>query len=474
MNNPSAIKENKVLSILKTFTRKDLRLFGRFIRSPYFNWHPEVATFYSLIMEDYPAFSSPQLEKRNIFKKLYPGRRFDDKTVRYQYTDLARLLEKYLVSQQIETNSSAFTQHLLEAHRQRNNISQFRRLFLERASSTELPPGDSGMHYHRFAASESYLNFLRPTESRKKESNIGQVMKSLDIFYISKKLELSCEMENAKSLLDKTFEPYLLGEITRSLEEHPYSQEAAVGVYLDILKIRREPEDETTFERFLKRLKDDEHSYTKPYLRELYQYALNFCIKKINSGRPDYHLKIFDIYKIILANGVLMQNGTLSQWDYKNIVTVSLRLKNFQWAKSFIHEFKNRMPEAEMENAFNYNMANYYFRKNEFAPALKLLKDVEFSDPVYQLDSRAMLLKIYAEQDDLDALYYHFKAFRTFLERNTLVSKFHKTLYGNLIRYTKKMVEARGNKKATQALRLQLEDVTQVADLQWLISQLSL
>jgi hypothetical protein len=468
MESMSDAKENKVFSMLRTFERKDLRFFNRFIQSSYFNKHPQVTGFYQYIISFHPDFADEKLGKKKLFEKFFRGEKYNDKKIRYLFTDLARLLEKYLVNEHLAEHQPAFNLHLLEAHRKRNNLSCFLRLFNDQEKKQERLYRDARLHYHSFMSNEIFLNYIRPTQSRKEESNIEKVMENLDLFYISKKLELSCETENAQALLDKNYKPFLLQELLKKLGSHAYADEADIAAYLGILKIVREPENERSFDRLLKRLMDDEKAFSKVHLAELYQYVLNFCIKKINSGRTDYHQRIFDIYKIILSNGVLYHTGLLSPWDYKNVATVSLRLKNFSWAKSFIHEFRHLLPASEKDNAYNYNMANYYFQKKEFNAALKLLQGVEFSDPVYQLDARAMLLKIYVEQDNHDALFHHFKAFQTFLERNKLVSKFHKTLYGNLIRYTKKMVQAQGNKEMLTHISSELQSITQVADLSWL------
>lgn len=464
--------ENKLLSILRTFRRKDLRLFGKFISSPYFNRHAQVLEFYRYVVRFHPDFSESSLTKEKLFEKFFKNKKYDDKKIRYLFTDLTRLLEKYLVNEQLRVNRQAFHHHLLEAHRNRDNLSEFRRLYHERIKSTGKNIKNASTHYYLFADSELYLNYIRPMQSRKEESNIVQVMQELDLFYANKKLELSCETENTKALLDKNYQPFLLDELMNGLHNHPWAKHAYLAAYMDVLRILKNPDDENSFDVLMKRLKTDEADFEKHHLRELYQYLLNFCIKKINTGRNDYLQNIFQIYKVILGNGVLLTTGLLSQWDYKNIVTVSLRLKNYSWAKTFIQENKKHLAEQERDNAFNYNMANLHFQKKEYTAALKLLQSVEFTDPVYQLDSRAMLLKIYFEQDDPDALYYHFKAFQTFIARNKLVSGFHKTLYGNLIRFTKKLAQAQGDNKALVALQKQLDSETQVADLLWLKSQL--
>lgn len=465
---PSQIKENRVFAILKTFDRKDLRLFGRFITSPYRNRHEEVTRFYKYLIGFHPHMNHPSLGKDKLFQKFFPGEKHNDKRIRYLFTDLARLLEKYMVYEQLERKPMVFKQILLEDFKERNLEGEFRKLFKEWQNSALDPANPVTRHYHLFSAGEMYLDYMHPRQSRKKESPIDYVIQQLDLFYISKKLELSCETVNVQALLNKNHQPFLLDALLLELQSHVYSREPVVAVYISILQTLREPDNERAFQLVLAKLKQEEKHFTRSQLRELYQYPLNFCIRQINKGNLLYQQTIFEIYKVILKNEVILPAGILSPWDYKNIVTVSLRLGHFNWSKSFLTEYKKFLPDSERENSFQFNMANYYFQKKDFPSALKLLQSVEFSDPVYQLDSRSILLKIYAEQDDQDALFYHLKAFQTFLDRNKRVSRFHKTLYGNLIRYTKKMIKVAGNKKEMEKLQALLALETNAADLPWL------
>ncbi|HET6990155.1 MAG TPA: hypothetical protein VFJ43_02480, partial [Bacteroidia bacterium] len=219
-------------------------------------------------------------------------------------------------------------------------------------------------------------------------------------------------------------------------------------------------------------LKEHESKFTLSELREMYQYVLNYCIKKINLGNINWQKTLFEIYKITIGNKVLMSEGHLSHWDYKNIVTISLRQKEFDWAKSFVENQKKFLLPAERENAYIYNLANVYFNAGEYSRSLKLLQQVEFSDVYYQLDSKSILLKTYFELDETESFFYHATAFRTFLNRNKLVSEYQRTIYLNLIRYSSQLMKAAGIKKKIMLIRKKVEENRNIADLQWLLRKI--
>lgn len=466
--------DNKLLNLLRTFTARDFRLFNDFLLSPYFNKQKVLVDYFHHIKKHHPHYEHEELNKPQLFKKFFPKQKFDDKKLRYLTTDLTRLVEKYLSIENFQHDDFAGANHLLHEHAKRENADEFNRLFNvlklgERNSKIK----DGNFFLHHFLNEFSHINFAYPRQSRKQQSNMEQVLAHLDLFYLHRKLQLLCEVINVKSLLAKNYSVFMHDELIHQLQNHPYNEIPVIQIYLTIYKTLTDQENEKHFESLVLLLKRFEEQVSKKELFEMYQYLMNYCIRKINAGRQEYLKKLFEIYKTILANEVILQNEMLSQWDFKNITTIALRLKEFEWAKKFIGSYQINLNGKEQNNAVVYNTANLHFQKGEFTKALKLLRDVEFTDLVYQLDTRAMLLKIYFETDDEETLNYHLIAFKTFLKRNKLVSKSHLLIYSNLIRYTKKLMKHQGTKKVIATLKTEVENNSAIADKQWLMEKLT-
>jgi hypothetical protein len=99
---------------------------------------------------------------------------------------------------------------------------------------------------------------------------------------------------------------------------------------------------------------------------------------------------------------------------------------------------------------------------------------VNFTDAYYQLDTRAIILKIYFELEDEEALFYHVTAFKTFLRRNRVISDYQRTIYKNLVMFTARLVKLGTDKKGWLALKKEVEEVKQIADIQWLREKIEL
>ena len=92
---------------------------------------------------------------------------------------------------------------------------------------------------------------------------------------------------------------------------------------------------------------------------------------------------------------LLLEKGIMSPWNYKNITAVGLRLEEFGWVQDFLLKFKPHLAPAHRDNAYKYNLAKLHFAKKDYDKVLELLREVEYDDIFYSLDSRSMLLKTY-------------------------------------------------------------------------------
>ncbi|MDP6908446.1 MAG: hypothetical protein QF371_03020, partial [Flavobacteriales bacterium] len=187
----------------------------------------------------------------------------------------------------------------------------------------------------------------------------------------------------------------------------------------------------------------------------------------------NFQQELLSVYKSALERKALLTNGRISQWDFKNVVTVALRVSEFDYARHFIHDYKLLLPLAQRSNALAYNLANLHFYEKNYRAAIKQLQKVGLDDVYYRLDARSILLKSYYELDDYDALFYHATAFRSALKRNRKISNHQRKLYLNLIKHTMSLSRAAGEKTKVGALKERVRNNPNVADLSWLEAKLA-
>jgi hypothetical protein len=206
-----------------------------------------------------------------------------------------------------------------------------------------------------------------------------------------------------------------------------------------------------------------------PELRDMYAYVQNYCIRQANLGNSDFLNELFDAYRTLLDSGIIYVQDHLSQFDFKNMVTVGLRVEEYDWVEAFITRESAVLPEDFRQNAITYNLARLHFARKDFKQALRLLFGVEFTDVYYHLDGKSLLLKTYYELEDFEPLLSLIKAFRVYLRRNRKISTYQLTIYNNLIKYVKQLTRLKlGRNVNLTNVKSDIENTKQIADLSWL------
>ena len=103
---------------------------------------------------------------------------------------------------------------------------------------------------------------------------------------------------------------------------------------------------------------------------------------------------------------------------------------------------------------------------------MPLLARVGENDLLLNLDSRVMLLKMYYETEELDALDALLASFKVLLLRKKKVIGYHSAHYLNTLRYIQKLVRLNKNdKKATATFQAEIVANKSVIEKEWLLEQ---
>ena len=92
----------KLFDVLRIFNKKDFKLFGEFVNSPYFNKSIRVTDLYNILVKFYPIFMNRNLTIEKLFEGIYPGENFDYHKINNVISDLYQLSEKFIIQRQME------------------------------------------------------------------------------------------------------------------------------------------------------------------------------------------------------------------------------------------------------------------------------------------------------------------------------------------------------------------------------------
>jgi hypothetical protein len=464
------IKFYKLLASLSIYERKRLR---KYLCSPL---HNEDKTFVALFdfMEPYLTGGGSMPTREAIGAELFPKKKMANLDYARLFTNFARRVEGFMSLEKYYSQPVREYTDLLESLNERQLDKYFPDMFQYLLRLHKRRPAGSGDYFlDTFRIEALHHAHLEAQQQRSTNKNLLETLSALDIYYLVTKLRYCAAMLHYQEFLSLRGEVALIHEILGHCADGRYDSVPLLRAYYYTVMSLIEPDREEHFEAMKGTTFANIDTFTPDTQRDLFAFAIVYCINKINYGHAAYQRHIFELYKESLDKGIILTGGKLSPWDYKNIATIGLRNKEYQWTAGFIEDYNKKLPKAEQQNAYIFNRARYCFATRQFGQVLDLLQDVEYSDIFYLLDSKTTLMKTYYELGEYQPLQSLKESFRILLRRKKLISAQNQANYGNFARYTMKLYRADvKNKTQIKSLRKEIEATGNVADRSWILEKL--
>lgn len=468
------MENSKLADLLKSLETKELRAFLDFVKSPYFNQNQDLVLFCQQLLKAAPAFEGEAIDRYFIWGKLYPGEPYDHKKMGYLMSFLLKLAERFLGQVHYEQDHSLVSFHSLSALHERNLEKHYRQVKKGLGKKLEKSPyRNASFFLQNYRMEELESRQFTKSRLRAFDPSLQDSVNYLDNYYLIAKLKLSCELINRQKILSADYDIRLVDELLAYLNSYPNELAPAVALWRQILLILTDPEQALHFTRFQEQLEQHSGLFPQLELREILGYAQNYCIRQIKKGHDTFSAELFTIYQRGLEYNVFIEDGYLSPWIFKNIVSVALRLKKYQWIEDFIEEYIEKLAPDFKETAYAYNQGYLFYHQKKYESALKSLNRVEFTDVYYSLDTRKIMLMTYWEQGAWEPLISLIASFRIYLIRNKLISEGNREAYSNFLKSVKKLFRYREQGKGeAESLRKEIATTRPIVERDWLLSQI--
>lgn len=470
----------KLLVLLQNFSKPELKGFYKFLQSSFHNENQDLVNLYKIIKTQFQKSNgsdkeNTHFEKKIVWKKVKGNTPYLDEQMRRMSSDLIKKAYLFLAYKEFKKNPMDELIYLLPTI----NTPSLNKHFAGATRQADLIQKKSSLknaNYHFSKFKIEYQKYRNQEINTKKLPDFGNLEKAdyhLDAFYIFNKLKNYCDFLAYKNITAINPNIHLFPDFLENLKSSPYINEPCIKSYFYIVSMLLQPEDEVFFQNAKEILEKNYDSFTTQELNTIYIYLKNYCIDtKINNGKSEYFYELFDIFKTLLEKEINFVDGMLDPRDYKNIVTVGLHIKEFDWTEKFIQNYTTRLPRESQDNDLSYNLAKVYFHKEDYQKVIEQLREVEYKNLSYTMGGRLMLLKTYYELKELDALESLLDSYGIYLRRNKLISREVKQQLMNGIRFTRKLASLpRYNKSGIQKLKTQINNCKALAAKKWLLEK---
>jgi hypothetical protein len=458
---------------LHSFSQKERKELEKWLKSPLFNQRKDVLSLFYLLAEGVRK-GRQNIEKEDLFSRLYPGKEYEDKQMRYVLSFLYQAIKEYLAFTEWRNEPFSESTYLLKSLRKRGLEKPFEREYKRHQKKVKAQPlRNSSFHEASWQLMlEQYQ--LSTGKSRKGTEGLEAVAHHFSISFATEYLRLAGILESQGRMSGSSpIRLPLLAEVVDWVKSIDLQQAPVTRLYYFSYLIQTEDAEEKDFKAFKKLLQEQVGRISHDEARALYMSAINYCIRMLNRGHSTYIQEALDLYLTGIETGILLDHGQLSRFTYNNVLMLALGQKQYEQALSFLKTYRRFLHPDYRENTFQYNLAIYHFRRGEYDPAMDLLRSVEFQDRLYNLNARSMLLRIYYETEAFDALDSLLHSFSIYLRRQKNLG-YHRELYANLIAIVRKMLQKNlGDPTVCKELLKEVENTEVLAEREWVIKILN-
>ncbi len=465
------MRKSKVFKAIQALSIYERNRFLKYLRSPYHNSNQLIIHLFEQIIN---LISHPDLsdQKESLWSR-FSNNPYDDKKLRRLQSELLKSFEGFLALEQYQKNPFQEYNNLLEELKDRKLKFLYRGAIKSSRTLSERQLIKSGSQFYFDYKLETNINELLETDTKRfGKGNYEEISRNLDIFYIIEKLKLYTRVQTLKFFNKQVYNIDFIDFIQSHLKKRNLEDLPVVEIYHLNLLILLKPENRENYFNYKSRLFEYLDLFPPKEGLWLLKQAINHCIRRINIGELKFSDELFEIYKLYINSNAIIQSGFLEEWDFKNIVSIALRVNKNEWARNFIEKYHHYLPESQRQNAYTYNLAVLSFWEKKFNDVIYYLHNVEYSDLTYNLDAKSMLVAAYYELEEFDVLHYSIDAFRTFIGRKNIIAANSSIPYKNYLRFVQKLVKPMKEKTLIK-LKKEIEETKPVVSKTWLLHKVN-
>jgi len=440
------MQKTLLLQVLQSLDKGELKRWSLIIQADYHLQNRKTRALGQHIYQYAPDWGHAHLQKEQAWALVYQEAPYREMVLNNHLSDLLQLTYRFLALEELAKRPAQETDLLLTQLMNKGLTLQSKRTLkkwqLVAQQEQQLGPD------HLYAKSRlAYFEDIHGLMGSQRKYSIALQQKSdyLDQYYVLQQLMYYCEMLNRGNIIQGTYQmPYLADLLERYTRNDQQLQDIpSISIYVNVIRMLLGVSPEEHLATLEQMLRIHASVLSEEEWRTVYDYLFNYCIQQINLGKTNYYPKIFQLYRSMVAQDLLLRENRLSQWTYTNIITTGSRLKEWAWTEFFLTTYRKFLPPEDQFNTYHYNLAALRYEQRDYTSALAGLQQVEFTDAFYQLAAKTIQLKIYYQLEEKEAFDALMLASRQFISRNQQLSPSKKAAYMNFLKLSRSLFTLR-------------------------------
>jgi len=462
--------DTKFISIIKTFSKAQIKEFSNFVHSPFYNRVRNVSSLFDEIKKFYPEFNSRNFTKEYLFKKITGKSNYNDELMRNLFSDLYKLSEEYLAVtgfQKKKNFKNMLTLAELQKCRPEKKIlTEFEKL-ISLYENTEIK--DEEFYFTSYQLRNMRNDNFNHKNVEIFQKNISSEISEFAQYFIIHIFDRYFQVSRFRYSYKSRVKHSFLSETIKVWKKYGYMESPLVQIYYDMFMIMVSMDEKYYIQ--LKELIEAHFKILNHYNRIiLFQCMAAFFLNRERSGITKFRNDRFELYRNYEKRGDFIYNNEMDDATYVNAVVAALSIGEFEWAEKFTEDYKKFLPQNMRQDAYYYNLAKILQAKKKNEEALQYLARIIPSNHTIKAVVKVVELQILYELRSFDSIYLKLDSFRHFITKTAQMSANMRESLRNFYKMYSMLTEIKsGNKKFSAfQIKKEKENIKYSHSMEWL------
>ncbi len=433
---------SSLIKILRTLNPDELKRFKDFITSPYHNKKTGAVQLYEVMLKYESEFNDQMLDRKEVWKDMFPGKEFNYGIMKNLIYDLTRLAENFLIYEQINPDEFLKTGKLISSLSDRDLKELFSAKFksiekksLKESFSDNLLREDyfyyQWRYYHLRGAFENRLmhskGFDKVIDLTSDYFLANFFIHAFKIFHNIQAIVVGQNFIPGNNsilvFLTKAHEAGLIKEIIKSIKPISRNVSDVLSVYYKMFLCILQADSAERYYDFKKSIQDNQKIFSNGDLYSLYTSLLN-CLVFLESKKIEKYESRTDIYDLMIENNLFSPDND-AFWDqnFLSYISAASDLGKHDSIEKFIKKFISRIQKNTRGNMLLFANAHLYFGKGEFGKSLECISKTDSDLFQMKYFIRNLQIRNFYELNDYDSFVMALDSYNHFLNKNKTVSE---------------------------------------------------
>lgn len=401
-----------LINLLVKLEDRELKTVVRFAKSPFHNSNKLIIKMLKELLVFHPKFDSKKLTKEYIFHKIHPqGTVYHDGRMNVQMTHLAKLIERFYMYQEFETDEFLQKKMQGKGFQKRGFYDKYKKNFIKTLDSfEEYQIKNQKYFYQKYYMLQDFHFNIKTDNQKIIGQKIDEAMHYLDLFYLNEKLKLSNDLIVRSKRFDSGINILFRNEILNYAKDTDFSSYPTLHIYKEINYLKEIGYDSKRFDDIKSIFFKSLNTIALADQKEIFSYLINFIISEYNFNPEKYGTIVLELYQFGMEENLIVHDNTITSTVYSNILISSAKAsksdEDFAWCKEFIFQYEKFLPTKDIFITKSYALAFLYFtqgrkekKKSHFLQSKDYLKN-SFKRNRYTttyMKSAALLIRVYYE-----------------------------------------------------------------------------